>query len=110
MRQTARILGLTLLAGFWAVSPAMADTPFSAGTPNLSTPNYPGAPRPVIQDDAAPYAMNYAEEASQRLGVHNGHMDVFSTQPASGGSAIPTFSGGIGSDGAMLKLQWHPDL
>jgi hypothetical protein len=52
--------------------------------------------------------MNYADEAVQNLGFRNGHMDIFSTKPAENEAYLPAFSGGVGSDGAMLKLQWHP--
>jgi hypothetical protein len=70
---------------------------------------YPGAPKPVYDDPRpAPYAMTYAEEAAQFLGVRNGRMDVFSTQPSSSSSYMPSISGGVGGDGAMLRLRWHP--
>jgi hypothetical protein len=72
-----------------------------------STLQYPGAPKPVYDDSHSPYAMNYADEAAQNLGFRDGHMDVFSTQPKSS-SYLPSFSGGVGSDGAMFHLKWHP--
>jgi len=91
------------------VSPAMARIPFSAGGPIVSPNNYPGAPKPVYEDDIkSPYAMNYADEAVQALGFRDGHMDLFSAKPVENNSYLPTLSGGVGSDGAMLKLQWHP--
>ncbi|HVZ28030.1 MAG TPA: hypothetical protein VG798_05190 [Rhizomicrobium sp.] len=78
-----------------------------AGPPAYTARNYPGAPRPVINDNLpSPYAMTYTDEAVQSLGFRNGHMDVFSTKPAAH-SFWPSFSGGIGGDGAMLKLQWR---
>ena len=77
------------------------------GQNNLySLPQYPGAPKPVYDDKKLPYAMNYAEEAAQNLGVQNGRMDVFSTKSTS--SYMPSISGGLGGDGAMLRLRWHP--
>lgn len=69
---------------------------------------YPGAPRPVYDDPKLPYAMNYAEEAARTLGVKDGHMDVFSAAPRSSSSYMPSISGGLGGDGAMLRLRWHP--
>ncbi len=70
---------------------------------------YPGAPKPVYDAPRpSPYAMTYVEEAAQSLGVRNGRMDVFSTQPSSSSSYLPSISGGVGGDGAMLKLRWHP--
>jgi hypothetical protein len=52
--------------------------------------------------------MTYMDEAARALGVQNGRMDVFSTQPQSSSSYMPSISGGLGSDGAMLRLRWHP--
>jgi hypothetical protein len=89
-----------------------AGTPvFAATVPNqdhLSTIlQYPGAPRPVHEVSHLPYAMNYAEEVARNLGVRDGHMDVFSTSPEASGY-LPSISGGVGGDGAMLRLKWHP--
>lgn len=68
---------------------------------------YPGAPKPVADDPRpSPYAMNFADEAARSLGVQNGRMDVFSTRSSS--SYMPSISGGVGGDGAMLRLRWHP--
>lgn len=69
---------------------------------------YPGAPKPAVDDPrpSSPYAMTYMDEAARSLGVQNGRMDVFSTQSSS--SYMPSISGGVGSDGAMLRLRWHP--
>jgi hypothetical protein len=67
---------------------------------------YPGAPRPVRQDNQSPYAMTYTDEVAQSLGVKDGHMDLFSTVPAS--SYLPSFSAGVDRGGAMLRLKWHP--
>jgi hypothetical protein len=91
-----------------AAQPAFARAPFGAG--GIPSPtDYPGAPKRVYQDDVKqPYAMNYADEAVETLGFRNGHMDVFSTKPVENNPFVPRFSGGLGSDGAMLKLQWHP--
>jgi hypothetical protein len=98
------IAGAALVA--MALTPALA-MPFAPNVSTTTATNYPGAPRPVYDDNKAPYAMNYADEAVQNLGFRNGHMDVFSTKPA-GNSYLPAFSGGIDAGGAMLRLQWHP--
>ena len=74
----------------------------------MSPTDYPGAPKRVYDDPKTPYAMNYADEAVQTLGFRQGHLDVFSAKPADNRSYLPSFSGGLGGDGAMLKLQWHP--
>jgi hypothetical protein len=98
-----------LLAGLFGI---LCGTPaFASAVPNqdhLSTTlQYPGAPKPVYEDRKLPYAMNYTDEVAQNLGVKDGHMDVFSTRPASS-SYIPSISGGVGGDGAMVRLRWHP--
>jgi len=107
MRYPGKIMvGVVLLAA--SLSPALARIPFGAG-PIQSPTDYPGAPKPVYDDDVkTPYAMNYADEAVQNLGFRNGHVDIFSTKPTENEAYLPAFSGGVGSDGAMLKLQWHP--
>ncbi|MGH6828867.1 MAG: hypothetical protein ACREFW_08150 [Rhizomicrobium sp.] len=69
---------------------------------------YPGAPKPVREERQSPYAMTYLDDVARSLGVKNGHMDVFSTDPGSSGY-LPSFSAGVGSDGAMLRLKWHSD-
>jgi hypothetical protein len=108
MRGMAKIMvGVVVLAA--SFSPAMARIiTFGAG-PITAATNYPGAPRPVYDDgNISPYAMNYADEAAQTLGFSQGHLDLFTANPAPSQSYLPTFSGGLGGDGAMLKLQWHP--
>lgn len=67
---------------------------------------YPGAPKPVRDDTTSPYAMTYTDEVARSLGVKDGHMDVFSTQPVS--SYMPSFSAGVDQGGAMFRLKWHP--
>jgi hypothetical protein len=108
MRYLGKIMvGIALTAV--SFGPALARSPFSAGGPIASPTSYPGAPKPVYEDDVkAPYAMNYTDEAAQNLGFRHGNLDVFSAKPAENDSYLPSFSGGLGSEGAMLKLQWHP--
>jgi hypothetical protein len=98
-----------LLAGLFGAS---CGTPARAlPVPNqdhLSTTlQYPGAPKPVYEDRHSPYAMSYSEEAAQNLGVRDGHMDIFATHPEASGY-LPSMSGGLGGDGAMFRLKWHP--
>jgi hypothetical protein len=102
-RAKALIFALCALIGTgYGTSAQAASVPFQD---HLSL-QYPGAPRPVRQDNPSPYAMTYADEVAQSLGVKNGHMDLFSTVPASG--YAPSFSAGVDKDGAMLQLKWHP--
>ena len=98
-----------VLAGIFIVYGSSASAMSVPGQNRLSSAmQYPGAPKPVYDDKRAPYAMTYMEEAAQSLGVRDEHMDVFSTQPNSSSSYMPTISGGLGSDGAMLRFRWHP--
>jgi hypothetical protein len=67
---------------------------------------YPGAPKPVGEENKSPYPMTYTDEVARSLGVKDGHVDVFSTQPVSG--YMPSFSAGVDQGGAMFRLKWHP--
>ena len=53
-----------------------------------------------------PYAMNYTDEAAQRLGVHDGQWEAFETHSTD--PLVPSFKGGVDSGAAMFKLQWTP--
>jgi hypothetical protein len=103
-----------ILAGLAAVllgTPAQAArrVPNESHLSSLPQYQYPGAPKLVYDDPAPqPYAMTYTDSVAQALGVKNGRMDVFSTAPKSSSSYMPSFSGGLGGDGAMLRLKWHP--
>ena len=103
-----RLLLSLCLFGALSGTPAFAATPVPTQNHVAGILRYPGAPKPPVADDPrpSPYAMTYIDEAAQSLGVRNGRMDVFSTQSSS--SYIPSISGGLGGDGAMLRLRWHP--
>ena len=99
---------LLILAGIFVAFGSSALAVTLPGENHLySLPQYPGAPKRVYDDEKLPYAMTYTEEVAQTLGVKNGRMDVFSTQPTSSG-LMPAISGGLGGDGAMLRFRWHP--
>lgn len=103
--QAKFLFPIGLLVAAWGTPAAAMRVP---DQDHLSAPlQYPGAPKPVDDEQYAPYAMTYAEEAAQNLGVRNGHMDVFSIPQDSSGYVL-SLSGGVGSDGAMLWLKWHP--
>ena len=51
-----------------------------------------------------PYAMNYADQAAQSLGVREGKWEAFS--PRSGD--MPSVKGSMDSGRPMLILQWRP--
>ena len=101
-------LKLFILAGFFVACGSSAFAMAAPGEDHLSsTLQYPGAPKRIYDDPHLPYAMNYADEAAQNLGVKDGHMDLFSIQPKSS-SYMPSISGGLGGDGAMVRFRWHP--
>ena len=100
---------LLILAGiFMAYGSSASAMSIPGQNHHNSQQQKPSAPKPVYDDPKLPYAMNYMEEAARTLGVKDGHMDVFSTGPSSSSSYMPSISGGLGGDGAMLRLRWHP--
>ena len=102
-----RLLLLICLFGASFGTPAFAAQPIPAQSHVSGILRYPGAPKPVSDDPKpSPYAMTFMDEAARSLGVQNGRMDVFSTQFSS--SYMPSISGGVGGDGVMLRLRWHP--
>jgi len=97
-------MGLLTLSGTFALGAVPSDH-------SLASPmRFPGAPKPYYDDPKTPYPMSYSDEVAQQLGVRDGHMDVFSSAPAENNPLVPVVSGGLGGDGAMLRLQWHPSL
>jgi hypothetical protein len=58
------------------------------------------------QQPAAPYAMNYTDEAAQTVGVRDGRWDVIDAGTSRSG-LVPNVSGGIDRGNPMIKLQWH---
>lgn len=95
------VLGVLFATGYgtfaWSRPAAFPD--------NLST-QYPGTPGPLSERHSSRYPMTYIDEAAQNLGVRDGHMDFFSTEPDS--SYLPSFSAGVDKGGAMFRLRWHP--
>lgn len=66
------------------------------------------SPRLPNDGPQAPYAMNYADEAAQTLGIAHGQLNVFSLRPSRDAGLMPNVSGGIDRGGVTLKLQWRP--
>jgi hypothetical protein len=55
---------------------------------------------------ASPYAMNYADEAAQKLGVRDGQWEAFNNR-----SSDPVMlRGGLNSGRPMLTMEWRPGL
>ena len=57
---------------------------------------------------APPYAMNYTDEAAQKLGVRDGKWEAFDTR--SSDPLMPSLKGGMDRGRPMISLQWRPGL
>jgi hypothetical protein len=107
-RRSVLIAAVLLCAGTVLAGPAQAARRF-----NSTTPAFPIESRvaSVMADkERGPYAMNYADEAAQSLGVSGGRWTAFDTGGASSGSSspfLPSLHGGVDSGGAMIRLQWR---
>lgn len=99
---------LTIFAGSCLVLVLGTAQALAFRPPDPNTP----MPTPHQQDlryadsQAQPYAMNYADEAAQTLGVHDGRWEAFDTHSTD--PLVPSFKGGVDSGAAMVKLQWSP--
>ena len=82
----------------------VAGPAFAFRTPDTNAP----VPTPhqrelgYADQERQPYAMSYSDEAARSLGLTDGRLDVFSSQPAAGA----TLKGGFDTHGAVLRLQW----
>jgi len=56
------------------------------------------------ETEPQPYAMNYADEAAQTLGVREGKWEAFTPRS----SDMPSVKGSLDSGRPMLILQWRP--
>jgi hypothetical protein len=82
--------------------PALA---FRAPDPTAPVPTEHQLAQKFAATPSEPYAMNYADEAAQTLGVKNGRWEAFDTD--SSDPLMPSLKGGIDSGGAMVRLQWR---
>ena len=86
-------------------TPAMARQRFPAYAPAIPSEHQmasimAGKERPA-------YAMSYADEAAQSLGVRGGRWDAFDTGTSSSDPFMPALRGGVDRGGAMIRLQWR---
>ena len=89
---------LALTAG---AAPAWAFT-----VPQTNTPGPTEHQREQGTAPAAPYAMNYTDEAAQKLGVRDGKWEAFDTHSTN--PLMPRLTGGLDSGRPMISLQWRP--
>ena len=90
-----------LLATPLATAPAWA---FATPQTNAVLPTQHQQDQRSSDDQATPYAMNYTDEAAQRLGVKDGKWEAFNSR-----SSDPiSLRGGMDSGRPMISLQWRP--
>jgi hypothetical protein len=91
---------LALIAG---TGPALA---FQPPDTNTAWPTQHQMELRYADSQPQPYAMNYTDEAAQRLGIHDGQWEAFDTHPSD--PMMPSLKGGVDNGSAMFKLQWTP--
>ena len=96
------IAALTVTVLICGAGPGLA---FRAPQTNTAFPTEHQQAQQYGQDQSPPYAMNYADEAAQTLGVRDGRWEAFDT--GSTYPLVPSLKGGVDSGGAMLRLQWR---
>jgi hypothetical protein len=97
------ILSFGLLALLAASLPAMA---FLGPETNTAWPTQHQREARYGDNLTQPYAMNYSDEAAQRLGIRNGNWEAFDAQ--SSDSLMPSLRGGIEKGRPAISLQWRP--
>ncbi len=98
-----RSLALAFLAA--AAGPAPAWT-FRVPDSRAAPPTQHQIELRYADSRSQPYAMNYADEAAQTLGIQNGKWEAFDTR--SSDPLMPSLKGGIDGGRAMIGLQWRP--
>jgi hypothetical protein len=83
-----------------------AASAFQPAVPTPPPPTQHQLDLRYADNQSAPYAMNYTDEAAQQLGIHDGQWEAFDTH--SSNPLVPSFKGGVDNGSAMLKLQWVP--
>jgi hypothetical protein len=82
------------------------SAPTNAQPRNSGLNNIPPLQLPVDKPDP-PYALNYADEAAQTLGIKQGNVDLFSGESGRDDGVIPDVKGGIYHGRTMLQFQWR---
>ena len=88
-----------VVAALLVAGPAFA---FRVPDPNAAWPTPHQREAAYADRERQPYAMNYSDEAAQRLGLADGRWEAFQSQSVAG----PTLKGGLDARGAVLRLQW----
>jgi len=95
-----RVFGIFAFA-LLAAGPAWA---FSTPGGNAAWPTEHQKALRFAETQSQPYAMNYADEAAQTLGVREGKWEAFTPRS----SDMPSVKGSMDSGRPMLILQWRP--
>lgn len=95
-----------IAAAVLSATPALAARRFNSATPAFPI-EHQVASAIADKDQQGPYAMNYADEAAQSLGVSHGRWDAFDTGTSSSNPFMPALKGGVDGGGAMIRLQWR---
>ena len=90
--------GLAFLALVAGTGPALA---FRIPEPNAPYPT-PHQQETRYAEREQPWATSYSDEAARRLGFQDGRWEAF----GSSDSAPYRLKGGIGANGAVLRLTW----
>ena len=93
-----RVVSGLVVATLLVAGPAFA---FRVPDPNAPWPTPSQREAGYADQEHQPYAMNYSDEAAQRLGLADGRWEAFKSQ-----SAGATLKGGFDTRGAVLRLQW----
>lgn len=89
----------------------LAVTALTAGAAPAHAFRGPDLPQPVpdhvreakYAQTESPYAMNYSDEAAQKLGLKDGQWEAFKSDTP----GMPSFHAGVDAGGPMLRLQWR---
>jgi len=95
----------TLAFAFLAAAAGPAPA-WAFSVPDSSAPPPTQHQLDLADSRAQPYAMNYTDEAAQKLGIRDGKWEAFNSR--SGDPWIPSLKGGITDGRPMIGLQWRP--
>jgi len=97
----------TLAFAFLAVAAGPAPAwAFSVSDSSAPPPTQHQLDLRYADSRSQPYAMNYTDEAAQKLGIRDGKWEAFNSR--SRDPWMPSLKGGINDGRPMIGLQWRP--